>query len=249
MKVAILRKKAAAEKVEIPNDVALFIAGTVQVEHPRARGPAEPRARLLLADRQARLRRARPGDPAGHPRAPRRTGPFPRRSSRLVASHYGLRVSDMKAKSNAKPIAFPRQVAMYLCRKLTDLSYPGDRPALQRQAPLDRHALGREDRAHGRGRPEFPQGRRGVSAALPLDAPRFAPVFRGALFHTRARRSRSRSRPLAAREERRVRRRLSFRAPFLLGFFRSFRLLHSPTKTTKCDRLFSLSGGGKLPWN
>ena len=30
----------------------------------------------------------------------------------------------MKAKSNAKPIAFPRQVAMYVCRKLTNLSYP-----------------------------------------------------------------------------------------------------------------------------
>jgi chromosomal replication initiator protein len=43
---------------------------------------------------------------------------------KLVAAHYGLRVSDMKAKSNAKPIAFPRQVAMYLCRKLTNLSYP-----------------------------------------------------------------------------------------------------------------------------
>jgi chromosomal replication initiator protein len=41
-----------------------------------------------------------------------------------VAAHYGLRVSDLKARSNAKPIAFPRQVAMYLCRKLTGLSYP-----------------------------------------------------------------------------------------------------------------------------
>jgi chromosomal replication initiator protein len=43
---------------------------------------------------------------------------------KAVASHYGLRVSDMKARSNAKPIAFPRQVAMYLCRRLTGLSYP-----------------------------------------------------------------------------------------------------------------------------
>ena len=38
MKVAIIRKKAAAEKIEIPNDVALFIAGTVQIERPGARG-------------------------------------------------------------------------------------------------------------------------------------------------------------------------------------------------------------------
>jgi chromosomal replication initiator protein len=33
-------------------------------------------------------------------------------------------VSEIKSKSNAKPIAFPRQVAMYLCKQLTDLSYP-----------------------------------------------------------------------------------------------------------------------------
>jgi chromosomal replication initiator protein len=43
---------------------------------------------------------------------------------KAVAAHYGLRVSDMKAKSNAKQIAFPRQVAMYVCRRLTALSYP-----------------------------------------------------------------------------------------------------------------------------
>ena len=29
-----------------------------------------------------------------------------------------------RSKTNVKPIAFPRQVAMYLCRKLTGLSYP-----------------------------------------------------------------------------------------------------------------------------
>ena len=35
-----------------------------------------------------------------------------------------LRVSEIKSKSNAKQISFPRQVAMYLCKQLTDLSYP-----------------------------------------------------------------------------------------------------------------------------
>ncbi|HKI03967.1 MAG TPA: helix-turn-helix domain-containing protein, partial [Thermoanaerobaculia bacterium] len=31
---------------------------------------------------------------------------------------------DIKSKSNARQIVFPRQVAMYLCKKLTDLSFP-----------------------------------------------------------------------------------------------------------------------------
>ena len=41
-----------------------------------------------------------------------------------VARHYGLKVSEIKSRNNSKQIAFPRQVAMYLCKRLTDLSYP-----------------------------------------------------------------------------------------------------------------------------
>ena len=33
-------------------------------------------------------------------------------------------MSEIKSRSNAKQFAFPRQVAMYLCKQLTDLSYP-----------------------------------------------------------------------------------------------------------------------------
>jgi chromosomal replication initiator protein len=43
---------------------------------------------------------------------------------KFVARHYGLKVSEIKSKSNAKIIAFPRQVAMYLCKEMTPLSYP-----------------------------------------------------------------------------------------------------------------------------
>jgi len=43
---------------------------------------------------------------------------------KFVARHYGLKVGEIKSKTNSKPIAFPRQVAMYLCKQLTDLSYP-----------------------------------------------------------------------------------------------------------------------------
>ena len=45
-KVAILRKKAEAERVEIPENVALFIASKVQDQHPRAGGQPHPAHRL-----------------------------------------------------------------------------------------------------------------------------------------------------------------------------------------------------------
>ena len=43
---------------------------------------------------------------------------------KFVARHYGLKVGEIKSKSNAKQIAFPRQVAMYLCKALTAASLP-----------------------------------------------------------------------------------------------------------------------------
>ena len=43
---------------------------------------------------------------------------------KVVATHYGIKVSELKQKSNARIIAYPRQVAMYLCKELTDMSYP-----------------------------------------------------------------------------------------------------------------------------
>ncbi len=123
MKVAIIRKKAAAEKVEVPNDVALFIAGTVKSNVRELEGRLNRAiAFSSLTGRPLTVELARETlrDIVGNEEH-RAT---PSDILKAVASHYGLRVSDMKAKSNAKPVAFPRQVAMYLCRKLTPLSYP-----------------------------------------------------------------------------------------------------------------------------
>ena len=123
MKVAIIRKKAEAEKTEVPNDVALFIAGTVKSNVRELEGRLNRvMAFSSLTGRPLSVELARETlrDIVGteEHRA------VPSEILKAVASHYGLRVSDMKAKSNAKPVAFPRQVAMYLCRKLTELSYP-----------------------------------------------------------------------------------------------------------------------------
>jgi chromosomal replication initiator protein len=41
-----------------------------------------------------------------------------------VAAHYGVRVSEMFSARRARNIARPRQIAMYLAKNLTSLSYP-----------------------------------------------------------------------------------------------------------------------------
>ncbi len=43
---------------------------------------------------------------------------------KFVANYYHLRPSELKSRNNAKHISFPRQVAMYMCKRLTGKSLP-----------------------------------------------------------------------------------------------------------------------------
>lgn len=42
----------------------------------------------------------------------------------VVANYYNLKIEDLKSARRTRNIAFPRQIAMYLSRKLTDMSLP-----------------------------------------------------------------------------------------------------------------------------
>lgn len=42
----------------------------------------------------------------------------------IVASYFKIKIDDLHAKKRTRSIAFPRQIAMYLCRELTDTSLP-----------------------------------------------------------------------------------------------------------------------------
>src|SRR5712691_5452310 len=46
------------------------------------------------------------------------------RIQQTVAAHFGLKMSDLRSKRRQRALVFPRQVAMYLCRELTDASLP-----------------------------------------------------------------------------------------------------------------------------
>lgn len=59
---------------------------------------------------------------------------------RTVAEHYDLRLTDMTSKQRPANIAFPRQVAMYLCRELTDQSFPAIANAFGRTHATVLHA-------------------------------------------------------------------------------------------------------------
>ncbi|MEM6453920.1 MAG: chromosomal replication initiator protein DnaA [Acidobacteriota bacterium] len=121
-KVAILRRKAESEAFELPDDVALFIAQHVKSNVRELEGMlnrviayASLTGRSLsLAVAKETLRDVLPQDPRVHAND----------IIKFIARHYGLKVSQIKSRNNSKHIAFPRQMAMYLCKKLTPLSYP-----------------------------------------------------------------------------------------------------------------------------
>ncbi len=123
-KVAILRRKAESEQVELPDDVALFMASKVRSNIRELEGSLVrlvaiaslrglPITRGLAQDALRNITEAEQpvGISIGH-------------IQRVVATHYQLRIEELKSKSNSRPIAFPRQVAMYLCKRLTKNSFP-----------------------------------------------------------------------------------------------------------------------------
>ncbi len=122
-KVAILNKKAEAEGVELPSDVSIFIASKTKSNIRELEGAL---VRLLayvsLTGRRLDLTLAREvlkdifadGDRTITIEA----------IQKYVANYYHLRVGDLKSKTNARLISFPRQVAMYLCKTLTQASLP-----------------------------------------------------------------------------------------------------------------------------
>ena len=42
----------------------------------------------------------------------------------VVSDYFHIKVEDLKGKKRSKSIAFPRQIAIYLCRTLTNESFP-----------------------------------------------------------------------------------------------------------------------------
>jgi chromosomal replication initiator protein len=42
----------------------------------------------------------------------------------VVADYYHIDVAEMKSKTRVRMVSLPRQIAMYLCRELTDMSLP-----------------------------------------------------------------------------------------------------------------------------
>ena len=123
-RIAILKKKAQVENIDIPDDVYSFIADNIASNIRELEGALirviaysslvkseinldvakEALKDILLANNTRVINSDIIMD--------------------VVARHFNLKTDDFKSKKRSRDIAFPRQIAMYLCRELTDMSLP-----------------------------------------------------------------------------------------------------------------------------
>src|ERR1700758_870649 len=122
-KVAILQKKAEQEKVTLPTDVALFIASNIRSNVRELEG-----ALIRLVAHSSLI-----GAEITLPYAQQVLKNFIDSQARKVtiesiqkatAEQFGLRLVEIKAKNNSRAIVYPRQIAMYLAKHLTEASLP-----------------------------------------------------------------------------------------------------------------------------
>ncbi|SDQ04742.1 chromosomal replication initiator protein DnaA [Virgibacillus subterraneus] len=123
-RIAILSKKAKAEGLDIPNEVMLYIANQIDTNIRELEGAlirVVAYSSLVNQDIDASLAADALKDiiPSSKPRTITIHG-----IQEAVGEKYNIKLEDFMAKKRTKSIAFPRQIAMYLSRELTDFSLP-----------------------------------------------------------------------------------------------------------------------------
>ncbi|MBF0417497.1 MAG: chromosomal replication initiator protein DnaA [Magnetococcales bacterium] len=123
-RMAILKKKAALEGMELSDDVAFFLAEAIQSNVRELEGALirvfllaslekEPVTLSLVRESlRGTIRRVEPRLLSME------------RIIETVAAYYKIRPLDIRSGKRARRFSHPRQVAMFLCKQLTKASYP-----------------------------------------------------------------------------------------------------------------------------
>ena len=122
-KIAILKKKAEAEAVPLPDNVAIYIAGRIKSNIRELEGS------LIRLIAYASLTGQEISLPLAHEVLKNILEHEVKAVTieliqKFVADYYNLKLVDLKSRNNSKSVAMPRQIAMYLCKSLTHASLP-----------------------------------------------------------------------------------------------------------------------------
>jgi chromosomal replication initiator protein len=123
-RIAILRKKAIQEKMNTPHDVLEFIASKISTNIRELEGAlirvtafaSLNRAPVDLNLAEIVLKDSFPSDPGNQITSATIMA--------QTAAYFGLTIEDLRSASRSRVLVTARQIAMYLCRELTELSLP-----------------------------------------------------------------------------------------------------------------------------
>lgn len=122
-RVAILKKKADLERINLPDDVALFLATHIKSNVRELEGS------LIRLAAFASLQRSEITIDVAQSALKNFLNQTANNLTietiqREVAAYFNVRVSDLKSAKRHKSVTLPRQIAMFLSRKLTNSSFP-----------------------------------------------------------------------------------------------------------------------------
>ncbi len=123
-RIAILRKKAKLENLKVSDDVISYIADQIHSNIRELEG-ALIRVMAFSSIKNAPITPELANEalkdilPARKPKVITIS-----LIQKAVSEYFNLRLDDFKSKRRTRSVAFPRQIAMYLCRELTDNSLP-----------------------------------------------------------------------------------------------------------------------------
>ncbi len=123
-RIAILKKKAKVENIDVPNDVMLYIATKIQSNIRELEGALiriVAYSSLTNKDVTVELAEEALKDIISDNKPREITVEL---IKDIVAKEYDIKIEDFNSKKRTRAIAYPRQIAMYWTRELTDLSLP-----------------------------------------------------------------------------------------------------------------------------
>lgn len=123
-RIAILKKKAKIENINVPNDVMLYIATKIKSNIRELEGALiRIVAYSSLTNKEITVELAEEAlkDIISNNKPRQITTDL---IKNIISKNFNIKMEDFNSKKRTRAIAYPRQIAMYLTRELTDLSLP-----------------------------------------------------------------------------------------------------------------------------
>ena len=136
MRIGILQQKCYDQSIELPNEVLSYIAEVVTTNIRELEGTLVrlvAQASILKETLSVDFARQVLGDVGSVSPLRQRKTATAKGIQTAVADYFGIEPVDLVSQKRTKVLAYPRQVAMYLCRELTQMSYASIAQAFNRE--------------------------------------------------------------------------------------------------------------------